>query len=426
MRFHSLMVFFVAAGVAAAEEPDPQLRIARLVRQLGSESYEEREAAGAELAQLGKLTRGELELALASEQLEIRLRAAELLKRLKVADLWAASEVEFGSDGELASRVLAAASEQAGNRILIGDQYGTFHDAPVRLTHERRAFWDLVDDVCRQSGNHVRPHYDTRNPGLVVVAGEPGQYPTAHAGPVRAQVTGARRVFIEELDYQNLRSEQTHTFQLNLQVMWEDRFRLVAYRSQPDVTEATTDSQVELSAMQPAGNGWNVANAGTRQLAMNIRLNPPPTAARRLDTLRLRWGLIAVGDMASLNVENLDSQAPHCQDDLELVVESIEQRQGARCEVKLLVTRDLIIPEPQEILLLENRVELYDAQGRLFRELGQTNSVTERGARLCLSFTGDSAESVAKRLRFVYPRLRSQQDLEIVFRGVPLPAGRPD
>ena len=40
-------------------------------------------------------------------------------------------------------------------------------------------------------------------------------------------VTHARRVFAEELDYEQLEAEQSHTFQLDLQAMWEDRFRLV-------------------------------------------------------------------------------------------------------------------------------------------------------------------------------------------------------
>jgi hypothetical protein len=43
-----------------------------------------------------------------------------------------------------------------------------------------------------------------------------------------------------------------------------------------------------------------------------------------------------------------------------------------------------------------------------------------------LSYTGESAESAPKLLRFNYPRIRSQRDLEIVFRNVPLPAGRPE
>src|SRR5690606_4691770 len=98
----------------------------------------------------------------------------------------------------------------------------------------------------------------------------------------------ARRVFSEELDYEDHSSEVAHSFQLNLQMTWEDRFRLVAYRSQPELVTAITNTGVELSATQPAGSGWNVAGAGTRQLTMNLRLHPPSTEAIRLDRMVLR------------------------------------------------------------------------------------------------------------------------------------------
>jgi len=48
----------------------------------------------------------------------------------------------------------------------------------------------------------------------------------------------------------------------------------------------------------------------------------PATSAKELDTLRLSWGLIAVGDMVSLEVENLTSQEPHFQDDVDTLYAS--------------------------------------------------------------------------------------------------------
>jgi hypothetical protein len=243
---------------------------------------------------------------------------------------------------------------------------------------------------------------------------------------VRARITSARRVFIEELDYDELKSEKTHTFQLNLQMMWEDRFRLVSYRSQPELVEAVTDTGAQLSATQPAGSGWNVASQGTHQLTTELRLHPPTTAARTLRSLRLKWGLIAVGDMATIEISNLSSTQPHRQDDLELIVESVQESPGARYEVTLAANRDLVIPEPQEVLFQENEVQLFDADGRPFRKQGQTNSLTDRGARLRLSFTGESPDSRPSSLRFTYPRIRDRHDLEIAFRNVPLPVARPE
>jgi hypothetical protein len=413
-------------GSLRAQEPDVQVRVAALIRKLGSDSYEQRKLASDELSKLGVQTRLQIEQAALSEDAEVRLRAKELLKQIKTWDLWSPGIVSYKCEKQPAAKILAAIAEQTGNRLLVGDQYGTFQDADVDLDYPDGSFWEVLDDLCRQSKNHVRSHYDTRNPGLVVVSGGPGKNPVAYAGPVRAQITSARRVFIEELDYDDLDSEKTHTFQLHMQVMWEDRFRLVAYRSQPELVEALTDNRLALSATQPSGSGWNVANQGTHQLTMELRLHPPATSAKRLDTLKLKWGLIAVGDIATIEVSDLNSTSPHFQDDIELIVESMQESAGARYEVTVLANRDLVIPEPQEVLFQENDLSLIDGEGRPFRKQGQTNSLTDRGARIRLSFAGESTDSKPKLLRFAYPRIRAKHDLEITFRDVPLPVGRPE
>ena len=162
----------------------------------------------------------------------------------------------------------------------MGDQFGAFHDQDVKLTCAEGPFWEVLDALCLASENHFRPHYDSRSPGVVVVSGPPGKQPLAYAGPVRGRITSARRVFIEELNYEDVSSEKTHTFQINLEMMWEDRFRLVAYRSQPELVEALTDTGAQLTPSQASASGWNVATAGTRQLTMNLRLHPPSPSAR--------------------------------------------------------------------------------------------------------------------------------------------------
>ncbi len=422
----ALSMVIISVGALPAQQPEGEVRIAGLIRDLGSTSFETRQRASLALAKLGSQTRKQLEDAVHSDDPEVRLRSADLLKQIKVRDLWSPSIITYRCEAEQASKVVARLAEQTSNRLLVGDQYGTFQDAPITLDYPDGSFWEVLDDLCRQSRNHVRSHYDTGNPGLVVVSGGPGEYPTAYSGPVRARITSARRVFIEELDYDELKSEKTHTFQLNLQMMWEDRFRLVSYRSQPELMEAVTDTGVQLSATQPAGSGWNVASQGTHQLSTELRLHPPATSARNLKSLRLKWGLIAVGDMATIEISDMSLARPHLQDDVELIVESVQESPGARYEVTLLANRDLVIPEPPEMLFQENDVQLIDADGRPFRKQGQTNNLTERGVRLKLSFTGESSDSKPAELRFTYPRIRDRHNLEIVFRDVPLPVARPE
>jgi hypothetical protein len=159
---------------------------------------------------------------------------------------------------------------------------------------------------------------------------------------------------------------------------------------------------------------------------LNLRLNPPPASAGMLDTLRLTWGLIAVGDMVPFEIDAVASREPHFQDDVELVVDTLQAASGGRYELAVTVRRDLNLPEPQEILFQEHELELMDASGQLLRKLGQTNTLADHGASFKATFIAENENAPPKKLRFTYPRLRSQRDLEIAFRNVPLPVGRPE
>jgi len=426
----------MTANVAAQQvaSPDtltakPAVRVARLIRELGSESYGERREADEALAAMGQAARAQLEEAATDADPEIRLRAKNLLRRLKVLDLWSPSHVDYQAMEVPVSQAVAVLAEQSGNHLMTGDQYSTVRDVSIEFDCRGLTFWEALDKLCALSGNRVRPH-DARQPGLVVMSGDSGEYPVAYSGPVRAQIKSARRVFSEELDYLDGESELTHTFQFTLQMMWEDRVKLVAYRAMPDLVVARDETGAELVDLQSTGGGWNLAADSTRQVPMTLRLDPPSIKSRRLDMLKLKWGLIAVGDMATLEVTDLNSAEPHFQGDLDLVVEAIEfsegQGSGSRVELTLLINRDLVIPEPQDVVFRENEIELLDAEGNAFRQQVETNTLAADGARMKIRFVGASENSRPVRLRFTYPRIRTQTDLEIIFRDVPLPVAEPD
>jgi hypothetical protein len=429
MRGLAGLAFLAAAFnafIAAGQEDAPQARVARLIPLLGSRSYEERKLAGEELERLGEAAREQLEKEAQSENPEIRSRARDLLTRLKIAALWQPSRFSAKCEAESAEKLLTRLATRTGNRLTAGDHYASFQEGPVTLDCQDSPFWAVLDEVCRQTGNRVRPHYDQRKPGFVVASGSPGKFPLAYAGPVRAKITGARRVFTEELDHETGGSEVSHSFQLNLQVTWEDRFRLVAFRTQAEVVDAITDTQVEVS---PTGSGcgeWDAATETTRQVSMSLSLQPPPTSAKQFDVLRLKWGMIAVGDMATLHVTDLKAKEPHRQDDVRLGLLDFEQAGHARYKLTLMINRDLTIPEPRSVLFHENDFDLLDTQGRPLLKIINGWRMTEEGLRVQVTFTQESTTTEPSSLRFSYPRIRSERNLEIIFRDVPLPTGRPD
>jgi hypothetical protein len=422
----AVVLIGATAVVAQPAATDEVPLTASLLRRLADDDYLSRVRADEELAKLGPAAKTALEKAAGDSNPEVRLRAKELLKRLKIEELWQPGSFRYVESGKPASAAVAALAEQSGNHVLLGDQYGAFDDKPIDVRFEAGAFWPALDEICRLTGNRLRPHYDSRQPGLVLTSGEPGKYPVAYSGPVRAQITSARRAYSEDLDYEAARSDVTHTFQINFQMTWEDRFRLTAYRAQPELVLAQTDAGANIASTQPSVSGWNVAGSGTRQLTMNMRLHPPAVAATKLDTLTLKWGLIAVGDMAVLQIDDLAASGPYYQDDVELRIEELDVSAPQRCEISALVIRDMIPADPQEAFFQECDWELLDQNGAAFRKQGQTNGRDDDGARVKLTFVGETPESKPKSLRFTYPRIRSQRDVLLTFKDVRLPNGRPE
>lgn len=428
-----LVVFLVLWAPPAAAQPRSaqpgsvaEPRVATLIKDLGDRDYGTRRGAYLQLARLGTQGREELELALKSNDPEIRLRAGQLLETLRVEQIWAPSSVTLEARQQPASEVLKELARQSGNHVHVGDPYGSFADQAIDVAFRDADFWQAIDEVCRQTGNRVRPHYDVHTPGIVVSAGSPGGFPRAYSGPVRAQIISAKRHFLEELSYEEGKSELTHSFHVNLQFAWEDRFGLVGYATQPELVEGVTDNHVILSSAQPSSGAWNATTRGLRQVNASLKLNPVPVSARSLRRFTIRWGLIAAGEMQVLDIATLAADVSHAQDDVVAAVESVEQQTAGKYLVTLNVQRDLAPPDPPEVVLREYNVELIDQRGIAFRVQNASPALTERGVQLRVTFHGESADSEPRRMKLHYPRLRTRRDVHLTFEDVPLPAERPE
>jgi hypothetical protein len=418
------IILLTAAIRGAAQEP-AEPRVARLIQQLGSDRYSERTAATSELAGHGAGAREQLEAALQSTDPEVRMRAGDLLAQIRALDLWAPSIVDCRLKGAAVSRVVTLLADQSGNHIRTSDLNGKFNDRPVSLNFPTGTFWEVLDEACRQSNNRIRCHYDTRETGFLLTAGPASAAPTAYAGPFRAQISRLARTFSDRLDFGEDGPQRLHAFDIDVQMIWEDRFRLVGFRTNPVVVEATTSTGESLTPVQGVAGNWQACAASTKQLQSRIGLSPPPVAAKELSRLALRWSLMAIGEMRALDVNDLAKVREASRDGVHMVIDSLERRDRDRMEVSCVVSREVSLPDPAEILFQEYRLEMQDGEGRAWRSQGSSFLLTDRGVQVRTTFVRDGEQGEPKSLVLRYPGIRAQRDVEFIFLNVPLPHSRP-
>jgi hypothetical protein len=420
------ILYLLMAGRAVGEEPAGAPRVARLIDQLGSERYSERASATSELAKLGTSARSQLEAASQSPDPEIRMRAGELLGQLRALDLWAPSMIDCRLQNQPVSRVVAYLAEQSGNHIRLSDLNGKYNDRQVSLNFPVGTFWQVLDEACRQSNNRVRCHYDTREVGFLLTAGAASSAPTAYAGPFRAQITRLVRTFSDRLDFGEDGPQRLHAFDIDVQMIWEDRFRLVGFRSNPVIVEATTSTGESLTPVQGVAGNWQACAASTKQLQSRLGLSPPPVAAHQLDRLTLRWSMMAIGEMRQLEMDELMEGRRTARDGVQAVIDAIDRRDRDRVEIACVVSRDISLPDPAEIVFQEYRLDLHDAEGRAWRNQGSSFLLTDRGVQVRTTFLRDGDQEQPRSLVLHYPGIRSQRDVDFTFLKVPLPRSRPE
>jgi hypothetical protein len=418
-------IILLALETSAGGQERTEPRVARLIGQLGSDRYSDRAAATSELARHGAGAREQLRAALLSPDPEVRIRAGDLLAQLRALDLWAPSVVDCRLQGVTVSRVVALLADQSGNHIRTSDLNGKFNDRLVSLNYPAGTFWEVLDEACRQSNNRIRSHYDTRETGFLLTSGPASTAPTAYAGPFRAQITRLVRSFSDRLDFGEDGPQRMHAFDIDVQMIWEDRFRLVGFRTNPVVVEATTSNGESLTPVQGVAGNWQACATSTKLLQSRIGLSPPPVAAKELSRLALRWSLMAIGEMQALEVNDLAKVREASRDGVHLVIDSIERRDRDRMEVACVVSREISLPDPAEILFQEYRLEMQDGDGRLWRSQGSSFLLTDRGVQMRTTFVRDGEQGEPNSLVLRYPGIRAQRDVEFVFLGVPLPHSRP-
>lgn len=150
-----LSVALIGAPAPAADPIDPAT-IKKLVSQLGSDVFAEREQATRELDRIGMPALEELRKATKDDDIEMKRRATDLVgrieKRFESSTLLTASKVNLDLKDVLVSKAVAELAKQSGYKIALLDPNGALKDKTVTLKTGDVSFWEAFDQLCDNAG----------------------------------------------------------------------------------------------------------------------------------------------------------------------------------------------------------------------------------------------------------------------------------
>ena len=135
---------------------------------------------------------------------------------------------------------------------------------------------------------------------------------------------------------------------------------------------------------------------------------------------------MAVGDPATLVIDDLTSRQPRRQGDVELAIDRFERHENDRVEMIALVTRDGPMSDPPEACFKTTRSSYSTPKDEPAACKVKRMRLVGGGAQFHLIFCGDFEQATPKTLRLTYPQIRDQREMTLVFRNVPLPVSRPE
>jgi hypothetical protein len=149
--FISLASVWLLAGPATADKDDPQ-QIDKLIEQLGSGSFQEREAATKALDAIGAPALEKLRKAAESDDIEVSRRASDLVKRIEkradVSRVLTPKRVHLVSKDTPLKEALEDFKKKSGYEITLYDPDSKLINRRVTLDTGEVPFWEAFDQFC--------------------------------------------------------------------------------------------------------------------------------------------------------------------------------------------------------------------------------------------------------------------------------------
>jgi hypothetical protein len=259
----------LAACLVVAQTPAEaplQATVRHLVRQLDAPQLVQRDEAEAELIGLGPEVVRLLPRVSDRTPAEVQQRLQRIrqqLERTVARSAGNASWITLQATAEPLSKVLAAISQQSGNKVVDARQrMGQPLDDPAVNAHfEKAPFWESLDQVLDQAGLTVYPYGEAD--AISIVAKPNKRWSRVkqgiYCGPFRLEPL---RVQAER----DLREPANQSLRLTLEVVWEPRLKPISLK-------------LPLAGLDLADGQGNPLEVDNRRAELEVPVTPGVTAA---------------------------------------------------------------------------------------------------------------------------------------------------
>jgi hypothetical protein len=338
---------------------------------------------------------------------------------------------------ELPEDVFSALGKQAGVRFTAQNNLwarDTLQD-PIDFDCENRPFWDVVRELCAQSGIQPYMYGGERNANKRITLQQAynnqkwDAMPWAISKGCLIQATGFQRN--QNVSYGGQQQSQDNA-SVNIFAYIDPALRVAGYRYNPKATEAVDDlgNSLLLSAKKEAM--YNDSNFNTAQgmvIQTGVQLNYPEKAGKKITSLKFNLVLRVADEVVTLTYDKLDEpNVMQTAGDTEITVKSFkvvkQPNQGDRYEMVIHGRSD---EQRNDMYSQLAAGQLLDAKGRALNSQGGGGSGGSNGYTVNQTYTrggnGDDDGNAGPPVKWVItiPTKMRTLTIPVELKDLPLP-----
>jgi hypothetical protein len=429
MRRLVLVLAFAATPSFAADPPS----IDKLIEQLGSKSFPERERATKALRERGPAALPALRNALKSKDEEVRKRAETLIPPLEIEEAMLPKRVTLKTDMQTVGSVLQEFSKQTGFKL-----GGTgADDRKLSLDLKDMPFWEALERIERQPGALISQWNEDRTPDFsLLLKTRVGR--SSHLlvrGPFRLEATWIHEDRDIDLtrDDGDKTDERRHPLTLAVSVHAEPRITML--KISPAKLDEAVDSEGKSLLEPPAKTVTPKSKAATESFvapgrgtfrgesltSSDIRLRRASETAKTLKLVRgvVPVKMILMRKPVVVTNKILDASGTSFRAGTDSMQISRVTNQGGSFEVEIVVPRE----ENSGRREWHERFHVEDSAGNKFRMNGRGTSSDGRTYRISMYFSPPfNKKEVGPPAKLVFDEwVIHDYDIPFEFKDVPLP-----